>query len=164
MTVRQIHMGADRIQVRDARSDDHAALQALRQEVTNALRRIYLPKEEVSGLRRVMPRFDTLVAIVDGELIGTLEYTLAHEAVYLQGLGVAEAWQGQGVARRLVDAAAALADRYPLPRLELCTIRETGNVQVFERLGFTVCDEAPSTQFVGAVGQPVSEVMMMKQL
>ena len=164
MTVMQKRVAASRIQVRDARSDDRTALLPLRQEAINALRRIYLPADEMPGMRRVMPRFDTLVAVVDGELVGTLEYTLAHEAVYLQGLGVAEAWQGQGVARKLVDAVAGLAERYPLPRLELCTIRETGNVQVFERLGFHVCEEAPSTQFVGAVGQPVSEVVMMKQL
>lgn len=162
--VEQRRVSAGRIQVRNARSDDLTALLALRQEATDALRRIYLPKDEVPGLRRVMPHFETLVAVADGELVGTLEYTLAHAAVYLQGLGVAETWQGQGVARRLVEAAADLAERYPLPKLELCTIRETGNVQVFERLGFTVCGEAPSTQFIGAVGQPVSEVVMMKQL
>ena len=152
------------VHVRPGRSSDQAALAALREEVTNALRRIYLPVTGGASHRRIMPRFDTLVAVMGNHIIGTLEYTLAHETVYLQGLGVAEGYRGQGVARALIEAVAAKARPYPLPRLELCTIRETGNVQVFEQLGFQICDERASTQFVGAAGQEVSEVIMRRSL
>ena len=48
--------------------------------------------------------------------------------------------------------------------MEQCTIRETGNVPVFEKMGFAVCDERPSTQFVGATGQSVSAVIMKLRL
>lgn len=148
------------IQVRPARSADRVALNALRDEVTSVLRRIYLPVKGGAPHRRIMPRFDVLVAWVSGELAGTLEYTLAHETLYLQGLGVSDRFRGQGVARALVNHVADIARRYPLSHMELCTIRETGNVPVFEKMGFAVCDERPSTQFVGATGQSVSEVIM----
>ncbi|WP_111657206.1 GNAT family N-acetyltransferase [Isoalcanivorax indicus] len=152
------------IQVRLARTADRGALGALRDEVTSALRRIYLPVTGGAAHRRIMPRFDVLVAWMGGELAGTLEYTLAHETLYLQGLGVANRFRGQGVARALIEHVADIGQHYPLSHMELCTIRETGNVAVFERMGFSVCDERPSTQFVGAAGQPVSEVIMQRRL
>jgi GNAT superfamily N-acetyltransferase len=59
------------------------------------------------------------------------------EALYLGKLAVDPAWQGQGLARRLVTLAAARARGLGLGLLELQTrVELVENQRVFERMGF----------------------------
>lgn len=57
-----------------------------------------------------------------------------------------------------------LIDNLGLPSLQVATIKETGNVEVFKRLGFAVIEERISERFLGQHGQPVTEVTLKRNL
>ena len=72
------------------------------------------------------------------------------------GLFVHEHHRRRGVARALLDALG--------PRLSLFTIRETGNVPIFERLGFAVVREELATEYVSDAHAQLHEVYMERPL
>lgn len=46
--------------------------------------------------------------------------------------------------------------------LEVATIKETGNVEIFKHLGFSVIEERISERFLGSHGQSVTEVTLKR--
>lgn len=109
------------------------------------LRQIYRPSPEALARRAKLPALPRLVAEVGDTIVGTVEYALAKERLHIMGLFVLATHRRHGVARALVDELAVLAGALPL---SLDTIRETGNVPIFERLGFVVVREQPARDFV----------------
>lgn len=109
------------------------------------LRQVYRPSPEALARRAKLPVLPRLVALDAEQIVGTVEYALAAERMHIMGLFVLASHRRLGVARALVDELAQLAA--PLP-LSLDTIRETGNVPIFERLGFVIVREQPAQDFV----------------
>jgi hypothetical protein len=68
------------------------------------------------------------------------------------------------VARCLVDALADIATGASADRLSLYTIRETGNVEVFERLGFAIIAERAAVDVVGETHERLTDVYMERTL
>jgi len=56
----------------------------------------------------------------------------------------------------------AIAAREGTPSVTLSTIKETGNLEFFCQLGYTVVSEAPATGFEGLDGQAVVKVDMCR--
>jgi len=146
----------DRLIVRAASLADLAAAESLARAAFEELRRFYRPKDSApatsSGLR--------LVAEVDGRLVGTVLYEIESDHVHLRGLAVDSRYRRLGVARSLVEHLSGLATAAELPALSLYTIKQTGNVAVFERLGFrTVHEEAASWATRDNGEQPIDVTM-----
>jgi len=85
-------------------------------------------------------------------------------ALYVQGIAVAPTHRRRGVAGILLDYIATIAVDMGLPALSVATIKETGNVEVFRRLGFIVIEEQASERFLGIHGQPVTEVTLRRNV
>jgi GNAT superfamily N-acetyltransferase len=74
-----------------------------------------------------------LVARQDGRVVGHLQLVGAE----IKNMAVAPAWQGQGVGRALVGAAAALARGEGAATLDVATAAaDIGNLRFYQRVGF----------------------------
>jgi len=82
-----------------------------------------------------------LVAEIGGVIIGTLQHAQHQEHVHIIGLAVHPEFQRRGVARALVREVVARAPTLDRDVVVVDTIRETGNVAVFERMGFRTYSE-----------------------
>lgn len=143
------------IVVRPAAPEDEAAIERVSASGVAALRETYRPNDDaIASKPHSLPR---LVAVCDGELVGTVEYLLREDRLHLMGLYVLASHRRRGVGRALVDA---LHDLAGARKLSLRTIRETGNVPIFERLGFAVVEERRARHFIGAHQEVVHEAFL----
>lgn len=134
------------IVIRPAQRGDEPAIAQVRASALGTLREVYRPTPAAIARRHELAPLPRLVAVVGEQLVGTVEYALGEERLHLMGLFVAASHRQTGVARALVEELARLADHRPL---SLNTIRETGNVAIFERLGFVIVSEAPARDVIG---------------
>lgn len=138
---------------------------AVFQMATEALREIYRPKKGMT--RRNATTCDPprrLVAWQDGRVVGIVECIALESEIYVQGLAVHPNHRRQGVAKELLQHVIAVARREGKRTLRLSTIKETGNVPIFERLGFTVVRENIAERFEGVPAGPVTQVDMAREL
>ncbi len=139
--------------------------QAVFQMATAALREIYRPKKDVA--RRNTTTYDPsrrLVAWQDGRVAGIVESIALESEIYIQGLAVHPSHRRQGVAKELLRHVIVAAQREGKRTLKLSTIKETGNVPIFERLGFAVVCESLAEHFEGVPAGPVTQVDMAREL
>ncbi|MFD2111221.1 GNAT family N-acetyltransferase [Thiorhodococcus fuscus] len=146
------------ISVREMLKEEASARLELLEAATQDLRRTYQPR--ASGGRCAVEATGVLVALNGSALVGTAEYIQKEHHVYLQGIAVHSRYRGQGVCRALVLAAGEIAKRNGLPTLVLCAIEETGNVAIFEKLGFEISSRAIAQNHVSPSGGPVTQVEM----
>jgi GNAT superfamily N-acetyltransferase len=107
--------------------------------------------------------WERLVADRRGRILATVEYRLGPEHLAIRGLAVEPNSQRQGIARQILDALAGIARAEGLLTLSLHTIRETGNVGVFFRLGFTAVSEEVATWCVSDNFATLHETYMEKR-
>lgn len=95
--------------------------------------------ETVDDLSRRMREGDVIVAMTDGEFIGSVFCAVKDDALYLTRLATAPAWRKRGVAAALLAAAQAQALHVGAKRLSL-RVRVTlpDNLAYFQRAGFSV--------------------------
>lgn len=79
--------------------------------------------------------YTTLVGEHEDSVVATVEYRLEAAVIHLRTFAVDPKFQRRGFARAMVDATVDIARRNQRNTITLCTIRETGNVPLFERLG-----------------------------
>jgi predicted N-acetyltransferase YhbS len=144
--------------IRAATSDDEQAAALLERQVFEELRRIYKPKDNaVSG---TSPGIRVVAEIADRQIIGTVRYKIDADKVCLRGLAVERRHRRAGIGRALVRHCRNVATSAGIHVLSLYTIKETGNVGFFERLGFQVVSEERAAWAVGPAGESVTEVRM----
>lgn len=81
----------------------------------------------------------------DGRLIALIEVIPHPDHLFVENIAVAEERQGVGLARRLLDHAAALARKEGLPELRLLTNGAfASNVALYRHLGFAITSEEPN--------------------
>jgi ribosomal protein S18 acetylase RimI-like enzyme len=156
---------SQRFHVRDATDADHDGLEQVSREAIATLHQVYRPTvaararrpADGAGLR-------TLVAL-DGELVvGSVQWNVDGSRLHLRGLGVGAAHRRKGVSRALVDHLVGIARELRLSGLSLYTVRETGNVAIFERLGFRIRREANDATFESDRFATLTEVSMERGL
>ena len=149
--------------VRHATAADTDGVARVQDSATATLRLLYRPlPSRIQRYAERAPRLTRLVAIDGDDIVGTVEYELLGQRLHLINLGVLAQRRRGGVARHLIDALVQIATAAGANRLSLYTIRETGNVDVFARLGFTVVGEGPGLDYVSE--QPLHEVYMERML
>lgn len=130
------------ITIRPERTDDLASIQEVDAAARASLREIYRPsREALINKSRMGPHLRRLVAIIDGRVVGTVQYHVDGHSLGVVGLGVHPDVRRRGAARSLVRWLREIALNERADRLHLYTVKETGNVEIFEGLGFTVISE-----------------------
>jgi GNAT superfamily N-acetyltransferase len=124
------------IVVRRAAPEDTSAAEEVVAIATETLRETYRPKQY--GDASAHPALIRLVAEIEGRIVGTVQYGPKGSRLHIIGLMVHPDHRRKGVARAMIESLAGIARDLGLTHLSLYTIKETGNVPIFERLGFTV--------------------------
>ena len=154
-------MATHAIRVRAATPTDDAVVDEVSRLATEDLRQVYrrdgsVPKEASLG-----PTV-RLVAEVEGEVVGTVRYRRQGNRLHVIGLFVHPEHRRMGVARQMLRSLAGIACEAGAHCLSLFTVKETGNVRIFERLGFRAVDEGPARGLVSVRGDGLTDVYMEK--
>lgn len=151
------------IAVREATSMDRDAVAELCDLAFKPLRQIYRPKRlPASAKPDTTIKPIRLVAEIGGSVAGTVQYRDHLDRFHLLGLAVHPSYQRKGVARSLVASLETLARGRGVRSLSLCTVKETGSIEVFERLGFRTVREQPDDLSESDLYEQLTDVYMEK--
>jgi predicted enzyme related to lactoylglutathione lyase/ribosomal protein S18 acetylase RimI-like enzyme len=158
-------MEAPTLSVRPATAADDQAVAAVWASATATLRQTYRPTPVAVARagRELSPR-KRLVAQCQNQIAGTVEYYLDGLNLHLLRLGVDARYRKQGVARALLDHLTQIASTAGASRLSLYTVRQTGNVAIFERLGFRCIREEVAADLVGNSSEAMTEAYMERSV
>lgn len=130
------------ITIREAEVDAAADVREVSDAGFARLRSVYRPTREAVARQAERAKEGTrLVAEIEGRIVGTVQVARHKDHVHLIGLAVHPGFQRMGVARRMIEWVVARAPALGYNIVALDTIKETGNVALFERMGFRVVDE-----------------------
>lgn len=142
-------MNGSKIELRPAAASDIEAVVA----VIIAAYRIYdgrlrppssALEETGEAVARYLQRGGVIVAECEREIVGAVRYETRDAYVYLGRLAVAPAWQGRGIARRLVAAVEEWTEMIGLDEVQLgVRVELAGNRALYEHLGYTVAGLVP---------------------
>ncbi len=136
------------ITVRDAQPHDIEAALRVDAAAVATLRQTYRPNQKaLANRKRLSPHLKRIVCLLDGRIVGTTQYYQDGNSLRLLGLGVLPEARRQGVARAMIAALADSARGLGLCSLATHTVRETGNVAIFQKLGFHVVSETPDEYY-----------------
>jgi N-acetylglutamate synthase-like GNAT family acetyltransferase len=148
------------LSVRVATDADRAVAERIAQQAFDELRSIYRPKE--SALPVDSPRIVRLVAEAKDQIVGTVLYTTESDRLHLRALAVDSAYRCTGVASAIIEYLSELAKSAGLKSLSLYTVKQTGNVAIFDRLGFRSVSEEPASWAVSDRCIELTDVFMQK--
>jgi len=152
------------ITIREANGTDTAGVATVVEAAFAPLASVYHPVGEAATRQAERAKEGTrLVAEVDGRIVGTVQYAVHREHVHVVGLAVHPEAQRMGIGRALIVWIASLAPSLGRDVVRLDTIRETGNVEIFERLGFRTVRESIATWCASDDHSEVHEVMMERR-
>lgn len=136
------------VDIRPAKPADAEEVAAVRASAVATLRQTYRPNQRALAHKQLIAETLTrLVAVLDGRVIGTVEYHLTSDRVHFLSLDVHSDCRRQGVATQLVAELARIGKAAGATVLSTYTVKETGNPAIFERMGFRVVSEEPSDFF-----------------
>jgi ribosomal protein S18 acetylase RimI-like enzyme len=151
--------------VREASPNDQGGVADIIVSATATLRKTYRPTGSAcSNKRRNSSPFTRLVAICEDKIVGTVEYKIEKDRLHLLGLGVLSEYRNRGIAGQLIDRMAEIGIKSGLRRLSLYTIKETGNISIFRKMGFNVIKEGVDGSLESDNHHRLIEVYMAKEL
>lgn len=152
------------ITVRPVSVDDHAEIQKVQAAATATLRQVYRPgKRAIENKARISSSLRGLVAVADGRIVGTVQYYVNSRSLRAIGLGVLPDYRQKGVARSLIRCLEKIGIEEKAAQLKLHTVKETGNVEIFRRLGFMVTAEQEENLFESDRFDKLTDVEMVMQ-
>lgn len=141
--------------------EDAFSVEEILNAATDELRLVYTPNKTTGSSTEEPAIAEKFVAIDDSsQLLGVAEYIRKLNKFYIQGIAVRSPMRKQGVAQGLISYICEIARGQGVSSIELKTIEETGNCKIFERIGFSVISRTRSDKFLDVQGQPVTEVVM----
>lgn len=130
------------IVIRKATSADAGEVAAVFEAAFAPLRSIYRPTTETLARQTNQTWDETrLVAEIAGQIVATVQFDQHETHLHVIGLAVHPDYQRRGIAGELLNWIFTHASRIGRQSVVLETIRETGNVAIFENLGFHVVNE-----------------------
>jgi predicted N-acetyltransferase YhbS len=153
------------ITVRVATPEDAEVVREVSDLAVAILRRTYRPKKvaKVNRSQEVSSRV-RLVALMDDQVVGTVEYAIEEARIHLTRLFVHPQFQRQGVGRQLVQYLVGIGQCERARCLSIDTVKETGNVVIFEKLGFEVILERKDQRSESDRYERLTDVYMEMQI
>lgn len=149
------------IKIREAINEDKKGIEEVNKSAISTLRKTYRPNNKaLKNKSKLATRLNRIVATMNHAIIGTVEYEIKGNTLSIIGLDVHEQYRRNGVARKLVDYLTNIGKRNSIPFLSLHTIKETGNVSIFEKLGFFVTSETIDQFSVSDKFESLTDVKM----
>ena len=153
------------ITTRQATSDDAFDFRTVINAAFATLRDVYRPKPDaVPTSENEALEVETTVALLNEEIVGAMSTYQDGSAFNVSQLAVIPRFHQRGIARALLQSAHEAAIHHGARYLRLNTIQETGNVAIFERLGFTVDKTSEATWCVSDRHPKLTDVSMIRSL
>jgi len=134
------------ISIREANIADVAKVADVFEAAFAPLRSIYRPTAEALASQDDHLHKETrLIAEIEGQIVATVQYDQHEKYLHVIGLAVHPDFQRRGIAGCLLQWIWDHALTIGQHAIILDTIRETGNVPLFEKLGFRVVHEKIAT-------------------
>ena len=147
------------ITVRSSVPEDADGIRRVSESATATLRETYRPNQKaLENRRRFSSQLNRLVALVEGEIAGTTQFYRDGEALRIIGLFVHADYRRRGVAKALVGGVTDIARKQGVDLLVIRTVKETGNVPIFEKIGFEVLSVHPDEYSESDKYRQLSEV------
>ncbi|MGX2030062.1 N-acetyltransferase family protein [Methylocaldum gracile] len=146
--------------VRPMVAEDEPAVRDIYDAATADLRQVYAPRCGIFGDKEEVSQ--RLVVTEMGVVLGVVEYIDQPDQVYVRALAVARRHRRQGVAKCLMSGVEELAKNAHKQAIVLRTVSETGNVEIFSRLGFSEVNREQTNRFVATNGSDVHVVEMRR--
>jgi len=147
--------------VRPARPEDGEQVAEVSTLATATLRETYRPTEAALGRSRAgASRTTRLVAVLNGRIVGTTKYEIRKDGIHLIGLGVHPQFRRMEIARKIIEHVKRIAQAKGHTLVSLYTIRETGNVGIFQKLGFEVVREQEAKDALSEKHDNLTDVYM----
>ena len=151
--------------VRESTPDDESEAAVVDHLSTADLRKIYRPTAAAHERRSsISANLQRVVALLNGHVVGTVQYRIDGDRLCLLGLGVHPEFRRRGVATALVQRLREVAAEFGCHAVVLHTVLETGNVTIFERMGFVIESRQLTDLFESDASSTLSEVAMRKDL
>lgn len=148
-----------------ATPDDVANASAISHAAFSELRTVYRPTETaIANKAERQEEAVHAVAKIDQTVVGTLEYFVEKDQLYVIALAVDATFRRQGIARRLIEFVGEVARGLGRSIVATRTIKETGNVPIFERLGFHVVGEEIANWCVSDVHATLHDVHLERDV
>lgn len=153
------------ITVRNETTEDMDGIRAVDAAATATLRQTYRPNEKAMDNKSIISaHLQRLVAVSDGTIIGTVRYHVEEQSLRVIGLGVHPNSRHRGVARELIQFLERIGRTEGVTCLHLYTVKQTGNVDIFKRLGFNVIAERADDFSESDIYSELTDVEMEKPL
>jgi len=153
------------ITIREAEVDDAVDVREVSEAAFATLRSVYRPTGEAVARQAERAKEGTrLVAEIEERVVGTVQIAGHEDHVHMMGLAVHPDFQRMGVARRMIEWVVARAPTLGHNVVALDTIRETGNVPLFESMGFRVVDEEVANWCVSDEYGELHDVRMERKI
>ena len=151
------------VRSREFRPEDALQVSEVDRLVTEDLRKVYRPTDLAVRQRdERTAALETVVAVLDDRVVGVVRYQISGGQLAFLGLGVHPMARRRGVAQALVHYLEWIARDSGCSSMVAHTVRETGNVAVFERLGFLVESQESTGLIVSDRFPTLSEVRVRK--
>lgn len=151
------------ISIREAIDSDREQLITVSQDSHVTLRKVYRPRASAKPIGADSP-FIRIVAVKNDIVVGMATYEVDGNSIYFGSLGVLAQYRKQGVAKALIQHIESVAIRDGFKRLTCATVEETGNVPIFEKLGFKITSCVIPEKFESLTGNAIHEVTLEKTL
>lgn len=151
--------------IRDANDRDAADVAEVVHAAFQPLRSIYQPTRQTIERQAIhRNQGNRLIGEADGRMAGTVQYDVHPDRLHAMGLAVHPDYQRMGLARLLLQSIEERARLTGRPHVVLNTIQETGNVPIFEKLGFQVVSRVVATWCVSTLHSAVHDVTLQRDL
>jgi len=131
----------------------------------DTVRSIYHPTGKIAKGQADRAREGTrLIALINQQIAGTVQLANHQNHAHVIGLAVHPAFRQQGIARQLIQHSLQYAREWNHDTIVLETIKETGNIPLFEKLGFQVSHERITDDFASKQFERLHEVRMELRL
>ncbi len=149
------------IMVRAFKPEDAQGVAEVEASATATLRQVYRPNQKaLSHKSKIMREMVRIVAECQGRIVGTTQYYVDGEAIRIIGLGVHGDFRHRGVARALVSWVTTRAREQSIPCIVARTVKETGNVPIFQMLGFDIESKRPDEYADNIAGGSLTDVSL----
>ncbi|MCK4401164.1 GNAT family N-acetyltransferase [bacterium] len=151
--------------IREATKDDENSVREVNSASVEILRKVYRPNKAALARKTKRKSFRTrLVCVSEGRIVATVEYEKENGIIHILGPMVLPEYRRRGIARLFVNHLADIGWRSGVRALSLNTIKQTGNVNIFSRLGFHVVSECHNQWSESVSGEDLVDVYMERKL
>jgi ribosomal protein S18 acetylase RimI-like enzyme len=158
-------MEPENLTIRPPRPEDAEGIERAKASAIATLRKTYRPTQKAIARKQTLSaELTQLVALCDDGVVGKVEYRIDGDRLHFLSLDVHSDWRRQGVARRLLAELDAIGKTHGAKRLSTYTVTQTGNVEIFRRLGFRVVSEEPTDLFESDQHSALTESYLEREI